>query len=291
MEFLPTEKGVPIRFPSEAYLNIDSTDRFNQSGTGAPGESSNKFQINRQLNVLNGYFTRLTVQEVVLDWCIDNISTIWENNTIGFDVSGAPANPYVATIPVGKYTVQELLDELIIQMNAVAPAGSQFLLSTAPSGCKSIDISGAEPFQWVDGYNLQAQLGLPVNDYGVGFEVCCPRLQPITYLDFASPPLTYNQEVYDSTTNVVERNLLYRWWFAWSEEPSYDGYGYPILMGYKHFAQRRALPFPKHIRWQGNQPIGTLNFEVYDSTGKLAPTSYAGNGEFEWGMTLLASEV
>jgi hypothetical protein len=72
-EFIPSEKGQTIRFPSTANLYIDSQDR-------TQGLKSNNFTISKPNNILAGFFTRLAVQEVVVDYCVNNISTAFNNN-------------------------------------------------------------------------------------------------------------------------------------------------------------------------------------------------------------------
>ena len=229
-DFVPSEKGVPIRFPSTAYLNIDSTDRFSVTGA-IEGERASNFQINRRLNVLNGYFTRLAVQEVVCDWCIDNISSTWGNSVFQVAVPDLSGTLVSIQLEGGNYTIEEALDAIVAELNS-ATASTDWSLGTTPYGAKTLDLSGSN-FTILPN-NLQTELNFQADVSGNSFPCACPKLLPITYIDFASPVLGQNQEVYDSTTNPIERNLLYRWWLAWDNQPiPFDGYGYPILQGYK----------------------------------------------------------
>ena len=285
-DFIPSEKGVPIRFPSSAYFNIDSTDRFSVTGP-VVGESAGNFAINRNLNMLNGFFTRLAIQEVYCDWCVDNISSFWNNNVFTVDISGAPVS-FAVTLPGGNWNVQEVLDYIVQELNLLTAPTYVFSLGTTPYGAKTLDLSGGD-FSVLPS-NLQAQLNILANVFGNSYPIACPKLLAVTYIDFTSPIMTQNQDVNDSTTSPVSRNLLYRWWLAWEDETSYDSYGYPIYQGYKPFIARRFLAFPKQIQWPSNQPLGSLTFQVYTSTGDLVPAS-GEVGEFEWGMTVLASEV
>ena len=127
---------------------------------------------------------------------------------------------------------------------------------------------------------------------GNDFPINCPKLLPYTYIDFVSNSLTYNQALKDATTNAVSNNVLYRWYFANDNVPQVlDAYGYPIYQGYQRFIARRALPYPKQIRWVSNQPIGQIQFQVYSSQGTVLSSAEVAGGEFEWAMTLLVSEV
>ena len=113
-------------------------------------------------------------------------------------------------------------------------------------------------------------------------------------MDFVCTQLTYNQELKDGDTSEKSRDVLYRWYFAWDTETSYDGYGFPVLQGYRSFIQRRLIAFPKQIRWNSSQPVGNLTFQVYNDTDEIVdPDAYppnAGGAEMEFQMTLLLSE-
>lgn len=275
-----TEKGISIRFPSTANFLIDSQDKTS-------GESSANFLINRPQSLLNGFFTRLAPNEVVLDWCVDNIQADLSNNFLSFTVG---ATTYNAVVPDGQYTVKLLLDTLVTKMNALAIASHTFSISAIGAdvpGKVSIADSNAAGFTVLPS-RLQRQLTLitpasPQQTYPVN----CPQLQAYTYLDFVSRQLTYNQDLKDSSTEPSARDVLYRWYFADEVPNSLDAYGYPILQGYNPFIQRRPIAFPKQIKWDARQPVGQISFQVYGSDG----IQLSGNYEFDWRMTILVSEV
>ena len=273
MESTPT--GVTIRNPSTANLFIDSIDRTS-------GYSGN-FVINLKNSILNGFFHRLGIAEVILDWCVDNISAATFNNTLTISVGGAT---HTVTLPDGSYTVQQCLDALVVALNA-AGTGLTFSITQGP-GYK--ELSATAGFRILEG-NLQTELNLFVDADGTAFAVRCPKLLPYTYVDFVSPELTYNQALKDAGTNSHIRDSLYRWNFAWDNIPApLDSYGYPIYQGYQSFICRRVLPFPKQIRWMNNMPVGQISFQLYTSQGDLLTTGQASGGEVEWNMTLLVSE-
>ena len=102
-----------------------------------------------------------------------------------------------------------------------------------------------------------------------------------------SPSLTYSQDVKDASSAEVVRDVLCRWYFDYDEQNMIDGYGYPILMGYKPFCLRRIFNPPKQIRWDANLPVaGIMNFALYDPFGKLVETVNSTN----FLMTLQVSE-
>ena len=277
--FLPAEKGQTIREPSTANFLIDSTDRDDKYPTAGD------FQIISNQSLLNGFFTRLAPVEVVLDWCVDNISVSTENTTFSVNVGGTD---YVATLADGQYNVQQALDALVVALNG-AGTGITFSVggTAGASGQKTLTATGNFV---INDTQLARELNLAIGSAaGVDYPVNCPLLLPYTYLDFVSQQLTYNQDLKDTTTNYIKRDVLYRWYFAWDGPAPLDTYGYPINQGYQRFVQRRYIPFPKQIRWDNIQPIGNLGFQVFSSQGTpLDPAASA--GEFEWKMTMLVSE-
>jgi len=270
------QNGITIRYPATANLLIDSIDRTDGS--------SADFVITKNYSILNGFFHRLAVSEVVLDWCVDNVSAAADNNTL--TITDSAATDYTVTVPDGSYTVKSLLDTLVTLLND-ADKGQTWSIQDTSGGY--VELASTENFTIQEG-NLQAQLNLLFGTAGDAFPVNCPVILPYTYIDFISPELTYNQALKDATTNYVEQNVLYRWYFAWEVPAPVDGYGYPIFQGYERFIARRVLPFPKQIRWENNIPIGQISFQVRSSQGKVLTPTETGNGELEWKMTLLVSE-
>ena len=275
---MPAEKGMTIRFPSTANFLVDNQDKTS-------GQSASNFQISRPQSLLNGFFTRIAPNEVVLDWCVDNISTDLSNNNFSITIG---ATTYGVSIPNNKYTIKLAVDALIGALNALSVAGHTFsaVLDEDVSGAVSIVDSNAAGFI-VNPSKLQRQLNIVLNPAAQKtYPVVCPNLQAYTYIDFTSNQLTYNQDLKDTSTEIATRDILYRWYFADEVPVPEDAYGYPILQGYKQFVQRRPIAFPKQIRWENNMPIGQVNFQVFGSDGNLLP----GDIDMEWKMTMLVSE-
>ena len=126
------EKVVVIRQPSTANLMIDSNDR---DSTLYP--YAGDFSIQRNYSILNGFFTRLGVTEVVLDWGLPNISTLSNNTTFTVTITGAPANPYTVTLLQGMYTVAQVLDSIVSRLNS-AQATGVFSINSSTGGWASL---------------------------------------------------------------------------------------------------------------------------------------------------------
>jgi hypothetical protein len=283
--FEPAEKGVPIRVPSTANLMISSEDRVDISGSVPIGTFTRypspwDFQITRRQALLNGFFTRIGMTEIVLDWEEPNIIES-ENNTLSIDLSGG--STVTATLVTGFYTVAQALNAIVADLSGSG-------ISVVGSG-GTLALKGTTAFS-IQSDSLAFQLGFITGAAPATLHyLFAPDLRPYSYIDFVSEQLTYNQELKDATTNpYAERNVICRWYFAWDEQPYVDEYGIPILQGYTPFVQRRLFNPPKQVRWDSTMPLGNLAFTVYSPRGAILPSS--GNyGLSKWDMTLQISEV
>jgi hypothetical protein len=295
----PTDKGVSIREPSTANFYIDADDRLE---TTFPSPA--QFTINQKQSLFNGFFTRMAVQEIVMNWAVPNISATLGNNTLRWYATATPGTIFTATVPDGNYTVENLLKTLAPLMTtaqsgstwtANAPSTSSSTAYLGKTGATAVILQGGTTTTGAP--SIQVMLNLTTNATGyTTFPVQSPCLQPFSYIDFICQDITYNQSLKDGSTNsiVPNRDVLYRWCFAWDDTPTRDGYNYPILQGYEPFHQRRCIAFPKQVKWQPNMPVGQLKFEVYDTYNNLMTYLDAignGNEGMSFRMTLLVSEV
>lgn len=289
--------AVTIRYPSTAHFLVDSVDRNDAD------PNSGNFTINKPSSLFNGFFNRLALQEIVLDWGIPNIAVYHQNTSFSFtyDFGGGPIQDTVF-LPEDWYTAQEALDLLVSQMNVSVGVPGAFVI-VAGNGGVSMNVSQVVvpggTFEINDigvaGQinNLAQQIfGGPQVDAGqnIFYRIIAPRILPYNYLDFVSPQLTYNQKLKDADTSFQSRDVLYRWYLAWDNETAYDSYGFPILQGYRQFIQRRIIPFPKQILWNPDQPIGSITFQVYNNIDELVLASDYEVAEMEFQMTFLLSE-
>ena len=287
-------KAVTTRPSSTANFLIDSVDRPDPANT-----SSGDFLIVKKNSIFNGFFNRMAVQEVLLDWGIPNISEVNENDTftVEYDDGVNPPVNHSAILPTGFYTVEQALDTIVSQLN-ISVGLAAFVITAGNTGVyMGIDqvLVPGGTFEIVD-TDLSAQIfgRVVASGFAQSFAIICPRILPYFYLDIVSTQLTYNQELKDADTSEQSRDVLYRWYFAWDTETSYDGYGFPVLQGYRSFVQRRLIAFPKQIRWNSTQPVGNLTFQVYDDNDDIVdPIAFSaavGGAEMEFQMTLLLSE-
>jgi len=304
--YTPAERATPIRMPSTANLQLDSADR-NATLNPSPWD----FQIQRNNSILNGFFTRIGTTEVVLEWKYGNGRSI---GTINVDLAGVGNNDIELSQAFGFdpifYTYEQALNTFVTLCNdafgypAWAPGdpvpnngfyileNQPILISGNPQGIGvAANVGGVTTNTTftgpgVDPMGFTSNITVPLQP------ITIPDLRAVRYLDFISPQLTYNQELKDSSTKTLVRDVLCRWYFAYDNPPVLDGYGFPILMGYTPFCLRRTFNLPKQIRWDPAQPIGNLTFQVYDDQDNLFSTiDIQPRSDSQWLMTLQVSEV
>lgn len=290
------DRAVTVRQASTALLSVDSLDRDTAL------QSAGDFVINKNQNIFSGFFTRIALNEIVLDWCIDNISGKHVNPNNTLTVTIAPTTITV-TLPDGKYTASDVLDTLLALLNAAGPAGfgaNTFRLEDSAGAPWVVGTSFGTVFLattagadfTVDPSALANQLDIETGALGVNsYPIDCPKFLPIFYVDFVSPQLTYNQDLKDNTTAPDVRDVLYRWVLAYDNGPiPLDKYNFPIFQGYKSFISRRYLSYPKQILWNPATPVGQLSFQMYQSDGTaLIPEDLSGNVEFQMSMLFTES--
>jgi len=316
------DRAVTTRPSSTANFYVDSLDKV-------PGSSSGDFVINKNQSLFNGFFHRIAVNEVVMDWGLPNVAEWWGNNFLVVSVNqGVPLGAtFTITIDQGFYSILDLLNQIVTKLNSAPGQGATFsvgtssqqvgLLCTAefaiyqpPNGQDATVPAGSAPY-YDPAYYLgrglfssdQMYTGvMPAPIVAPQFNDTFPIVSPLVlgtrYVDIVSPQLTYNQDLKDNTTSPQVRDVLYRWYFAWSEQSQVESiagpptvYPFYIIQGYKAFNQRRVLPYPKQIRWESNQPIGQVSFQSYDDRGRLIDvTKFTPNANYNFQMSMLLSE-
>jgi hypothetical protein len=300
----PESKGVgnasTTRPSSSANFFVDSLDR-NIALPAASAQSAGNFIINKQQSLFNGFFNRIAVSEVVVDWGIPNVAEFWGNNTFTVTLSGVNTGTFDAVISDGFYTVEQALDAIAEALNiaiaAPGPSVAVFVVNQVGNTYELAIDQGVTVSSYLIGDTLlgralftSSQIAnttpLPTN------QVLSPLILGTRYIDIVSQQLTLNQDLKDSTTAEVVRDVLYRWYFAWDNNAiDRDGYGFPILQGYEPFNVRRPIPYPKQIRWNPSQPIGQVSFQVYDDQGRLINVdNYDTGANFQFQMSMLLSE-
>jgi hypothetical protein len=257
------DRAVTCRPSSTANFFVDSLDK-------ATGTSSD-FIINKNQSLFNGFFSRIAVNEVVMDWGLPNIAQWWGNNFLTVLVNpgggAVTGTSYTITLPDGFYSALDAMNRIVALLNA-AP-GQTATFTVAPSttgGGASVGINSTQPFLvvWEQNANVTSvpsasapyyvvenalaralfstsqlyQLGIfPVlvtNPLFTTFKTSAsPLILGTRYVDFVSGQLTYNQDLKDNTTAPIARDAIYRWYFAWDGNSGVDSLtGTPTLFPY-----------------------------------------------------------
>ena len=316
---------------STSLLTIDSEDRYNgdytvsrnaREGTG-PNTSPYDFTINKQESLMNGFFTRLAVTEVVMNWAVPNINVKSSSiNVLGYDSLSLPVS-YQIDIPLGFYTPKALAAAL--QAAIRSGGGGNFNGALVTYGANGFPVFGyakgvsvttslwfvpmtyntpAYPYpvttkQLFDvlGFTDNNQIPASSNIFGTtSFAQWC------RYVDIVSPQMTYNQPLKDTMTQPVARDSLCRLYLdqitgAFNQNiAKVDGDAFTPT-GSTPFVIYHNFTHPKQINWTPNQPVGQLTFQVYDDTGALLsevlPSASAVSNQptaADWVMTLQVSE-
>jgi len=307
--------AITMRPSASANFFVNSVDKV-------AGQTSANFTINKNQSLFNGFFNRLAVAEIVLEWNLPNVSAYWGNNTFSVTnfATGYTAN---VTIPSPRfYKPVELLQLIAFLVNQnttgagdplrleVGEAYGNITLITAGAGLQNFIINASTLASQL--FN-SSQIGV-AGGLG-GYYMSAPLVLGTRYIDIVCQQLTYNQDLKDNTTSTYNRDVLYRWYFADDNVP--EGYDtivkeinagdpaaavpYPptfaisptniqIAQGNTSFTIRRTPPVAKQIRWSPEQPIGQVNFQVYDDTGRLIDLSQFSGFDFEFQLSMLLSE-
>lgn len=323
---------VTTRPSSTSLLTIDSEDRYDgnyrNSRGGRFGNDPNitpyDFTINKQESLMNGFFTRIAVTEVVMNWTIPNINK--KSNQMDVKYTDSLGNVLLATItvPVGFYTPKQLA--AIIQGLVRTGTGGNLLNFVMTYGANNLPT-----FTYTSGASVSpsgvALQPLPYNSTTYPYPNTTKQLfdvlgftngnaaltlgtiggitsyaQWCRYVDIVSPQMTYNQPLKDNSTQPVSRDALCRVYLdqvsgsfnANKVAPNEDAF---VPTGTQPFVIYHDYAHPKQINWTPNQPVGQLTFQVYDDTGALlsevvSASSFTGaiatGGD--WSMTLQVSE-
>lgn len=312
------DRAITIRPSSTALFCVDSSDRYAsyQARAAAP-TGPYSFIISKNESLLNGFFTRIALTEVVFPYFIPNINTKTESILVS-ENGGALQT---ITIPAGGfYSPAALAGTLEAQLQAAL--GNPALTVSYVDGVFTFATNTVDTIAFARGnfgglgaklnefqlYDLLNLSGPGVNGQQVD---ATSQISGVTrcryteYIDIVCSQLTYNQDVKDGSSDPVVRDMIARVYIEDETSPIIPVYKTvapegPIMTantaipGTYPFTIYRKFPHPKQISWEKSQPIGNLTFEVYDDKGQLLSAHlgaiYPDSTMPDWRMTLLVSE-
>ncbi len=323
-EMMGANAGQTIRQPSTALLTIDSEDRYQSWAAkrnaiyGSYNYSPYDFTITKNESLMNGFFTRLAVTEIVFPWNIPNINTQTNKMLITY---GAIPTTAMIFVPQSFYTPTQLatalqgiivgLDPTLVGTTVTYGASNEPVFEfTFPVATKLSPMpyqpDNTLPFYYPYRNTKQLFDMLGLNTVVPAAPTLLPLIgdstfcQATRYVDVVCSVLTYNQSLKDTTSQPVSRDSLCRVYLGTLNS------NMSVPAGDADFAPPGTTPgivyvnysTPKQIQWIPNQPVPSgLRFQIFDDEGTalddiVGPSIYTNPwiGDINWSMTLLISE-
>ena len=295
------DSAITQRPTSTAILAIDSEDRFKTyddarlGGLGSRNQSPYDFTINRNESIMNGFFTRLGVTEVVFPWAIPNINRKCNSIIVGFKVGAGPTVSNTLTLPESFMTPAQIASAIQatvrtydatlvgftmtygVQTTGTIPqnlpvfeyktnnVGVTIAFAPVPAGSYGFDYRQSKQLFDVLGFSAE-NTSQALN--GMGGTTYC---QSIRYVDIVCSQLTGNQALKDTMTQEVARDVMCRIYLndpGSSQSTVAPSSSTFCPTGCAPFTVYRDFSQPKQIQWIPNQPVpGYLRFEVFDDAG------------------------
>lgn len=294
--------GTPIRPPASAEFVMDSLDRYATPFEQLTGnEPANDFILSRGQALLYGYFTRLAIAQIQLQYRLPTITP--RNNTLV--LTDAAQNIYTVDLSGGFYNPTQLA--AMIQAQVLALPGTPFPAFTAAynPATGGIVLSCATVQFIVDAQydnnptNTQnaAATAITIGATRDNLSTLAntqvlgpPQLSYTRYIDVVSDRLTKFQRVKDGTTKAPKNQTAIVARIYLTAPNTTDQISATTGIGSTPFNLCVDYNTPKHIKWSPNEALNELDFRLYDEWGDLlywdadlAPT--------EFQMTILASET
>jgi hypothetical protein len=267
------------------------------------------FNIVKNQALLNGFFKRIALTEIVFPYYVPNINV--RTDTIQVSLNGG-AFSAVTIVALGFYSPSALASTLEGLLQVATGVGTisvgyldgRFIINTNSADTLAFGRGnyaglGARinQFQLFDLLNMG-----PTNTITNSLQVTgVTRCRYTEYIDIVSSQLTYNQKLKDASSDKIVRDVLARVYIETEDnliQPYWNGTAEVIstndIPGTYPFTINRKFPMPKQIRWDETQPLGNVSFEVYDDKGELV-SAYLGatTPDYQmpdWRFSLLVSE-
>jgi hypothetical protein len=325
------DRAVTVRPSSTAIFAVDSGDRYPSFQASIGGTiSPYSFNIQKNESLVNGFFKRIALTEIVFPYYIPNINR--NTNRLSVSLNGGPFVTININATGGFMSPNEIAQALQVSLIAAGfnagltvqyTSEGRFLFQTGGVDTiafqRSSFSAGAttNDFQLYDLLNLSAVVPNPVLP-GQVVLTGVTRCRFTEYIDIVCSQLTYNQDLKDGSSSPALRDMLARVYIE-GEDGAIQPYFRPnsytaippggidgvevvsnqAIPGTYPFTIHRQFTKPKEIKWNNTQPLGNLKFEVYDDRGNLL-SAYGqivvgvnqtpDSSMPDWRMTLLLSE-
>ena len=324
------ERAVTVRPSSTAIFAVDSADRYTSLQVASTGTvSPYKFSILRNESLLNGFFTRIALTEIVFPYYIWNINArtayifVSENGGANQLIDISAYEGLLSPTQIADALQTVLRVQLANALLTVVYVDGRFQIRTntadtiAFSRGTFTNVNSAaariDQFQLFDLLSMNVTNTLQATAHATGVTRC----RYTEYIDIVCSQLTYNQDLKDGSSDPINRDVLARVYIE-NENNAVQPYFQPTsytaippggILGNEVFSENaipgtypmtvyRKFSMPKQILWNKAQPLGNLTFEVYDDKGEILSAhesfgtvpAYPDFSLPNWRMTLLVSE-
>ena len=291
------ENVVTIRPSATALFGIDSDDRYGDYQQRRTNPTYPfRFNIQKNESLLNGFFKRLALTEFRLNWTLPNISSAWGNNVLTFWYSNNPGTTAIVTtiiIPDGFYDINDLALELQNQIRS--QTGLAFLVTTnttsdvtitfkAPSTYSMFFQSqGTKNRELVDLLNVPSREVVPAlanqipsNYFSFVIQSGVPNVRAMDYMDIVCSQLSYNQNLKDSTSAKVSRDMVARIYLD-------DTTSSLAVVNTYNYNNTKYTPSISAYTQTGNEVLFTISSSANMTIGQTAIVSgITGTNDLNW---------
>ena len=224
------EEAVTIRPSATSLFCIDSDDRYATYGQRRTNPTYPfRFTIQKAESLLNGFFKRMALTEFRMNWTLPNISSAWGNNQMimKWTSGGVAQTDLTITIPDGFYSVQQIADALTSVISSTSPGfvveiaeNNEDVLIFTPNISGALILfyfvavttpSTASPNINTNCRQLIDMLNIPAfTTTQVQIVSGIPNMRSMDFVDVVCSQLTYNQDLKDSTSALITRDMVNR---------------------------------------------------------------------------------
>lgn len=307
------EDTITVRPSSTALFCIDSSDRYATIQDDAAGtQTPYSFNIVKNQALLNGFFKRIALTEIVFPYYIPNIN----ERTSMIQISDDGAALQTVTIPATGFYSPVALAAILQTQLRTATSNALLTVNYTAEGKFSINTNDATTISFaranygglgarINQFQLFDLLNMgPINTIASTTQLTgVTRCRYTEYIDIVCSQLTYNQKLKDASSDRIVRDILARVYVETEDnliQPYFNSATATEVIsrndipGTYAFTINRKFPMPKQIRWDDTQPLGNVVFEVYDDKGELlSPHLAAQFPDYtmpDWRFSLLISE-
>lgn len=308
------DRAITIRPSSTSIFGVDSSDRYASLQAKSNGTiSPYNFNIQKNESLLNGFFSRIALTELVFPYYVPNINV--KTDYIQFNDNGSGFAPQLMFPITGFYSPQEMAATMETQLQiatgnvgfTVTYAYGRFTFKTNNADTIAFDRGNyVDPGAKINEFQLFDLLNFgPSNKISATTQVSgVTRCRYTEYIDIVCSALTYNQDLKDASSDPIVRDTIARIYLEDEDDkviPVWNSNTNEVIMptdyqlpGTYPYTIHRQFTQPKQIKWNKSQPIGNLKFEVYDDKGvilsALQGPTIPDYTLPDWRMTLLVSE-